>query len=183
MCDIRKLIVHISCRPEYALMTARVTRSRNSPAEMSTASRETPERYCRRVFPKLLQLGEELKKHDHEEVHFNIEHAVQYVKHHQIDEKFRAKACTTTAAASQELASTLHNRNKNLKKCLEICSHMGKPEWNKEQDSRLAMAWTSSYADLSNAGQLLELGPLDAQAFLAFNRPSASVCTSLLLAQ
>uniref|UniRef100_A0A0D2YAF8 Fungal N-terminal domain-containing protein n=1 Tax=Fusarium oxysporum (strain Fo5176) TaxID=660025 RepID=A0A0D2YAF8_FUSOF len=137
---------------------------------MSTTSTEDFERSCDQVFNKLQELAQELKSHDHEEIHFNIEHAAQYVEHNKIGVKFKEQVRLLNGDVSYELICAINDCNTHLNDCMSICKRMGTPSWSTEQDSRLTMSWTFVYASLSKAGLILKLKPLEAQAFLAFNR-------------
>ncbi|KAF4457109.1 hypothetical protein F53441_897 [Fusarium austroafricanum] len=135
---------------------------------MST-TKDNFELACDKVFAKLKELAQELKKHAHEEVHFNIEHAVQYVEHDKTDLKFKERIRVSSADISRELVTAINDCTKNLNECLSICRRMGTPAWNPQQDARLTMTWNFFYANLSKAGLILQV-PLDASAFLAFQR-------------
>ncbi|WKT51923.1 hypothetical protein QSH57_002437 [Fusarium oxysporum f. sp. vasinfectum] len=141
---------------------------------MSTTSTEDFERSCDQVFNKLQELAQELKSHDHEEIHFNIEHAAQYVEHNKIGVKFKEQVRLLNGDVSYELICAINDCNTHLNDCMSICKRMGTPSWSTEQDSRLTMSWTFVYASLSKAGLILKLKPLEAQAFLAFNRQQPS---------
>ncbi|EXK36430.1 hypothetical protein FOMG_09608 [Fusarium oxysporum f. sp. melonis 26406] len=148
--------------------------SRSTLAAMSTTSTEDFERSCDQVFNKLQELAQELKSHDHEEIHFNIEHAAQYVEHNKIGVKFKEQVRLLNGDVSYELICAINDCNTHLNDCMSICKRMGTPSWSTEQDSRLTMSWTFVYASLSKAGLILKLKPLEAQAFLAFNRQQPS---------
>ncbi|KAF4945641.1 hypothetical protein FGADI_11763 [Fusarium gaditjirri] len=142
---------------------------------MSTStSTEGLERCCDQVFNKLQEVAQELKSHEHEEVHFNIEHAAQYVEHNKTHLKFKDQVRLLDGDVSYELIGAINDCNTHLNDCMSICKRMGTPSWSTEQDSRLTMSWTFFYASLSKAGLILKLKPLEAQAFLAFNRQQPS---------
>lgn len=91
---------------------------------MSTATK-SPEQSCEKVFDRLRKLAEELKKHDHPEIHFNILHSAQYVDHRKVDVQFKAQARLVQADVAQEVISTLDSCNEHLKDCHILCMRMG----------------------------------------------------------
>ncbi|KAG8670480.1 hypothetical protein FPOAC1_009896 [Fusarium poae] len=140
---------------------------------------QTLERSCENVFAGLRQLANELKKHDHPEIHFNILHSVQYVDHRQIDVQFKAQARLVQADMMQEFISTLDSCNEHLKDCHNLCLRMGTPQWTADSNSRLTMSWNFFFTYLSKAAILLQLELLDAQVFLGLHRqPPASASSS-----
>jgi hypothetical protein len=138
------------------------------------------ERSCEPVFASLRQLAEELKKHDHPEIHFNILHSVQYVDHHKVDVQFLAKARIAKADIIPELIGTLGNCRGYLKDCHNICLRMGTSEWTEDSSARLTMAWNFFFTYLSKAAMLLQLELLDAQVFLGLHRQPVCRSTTIV---
>ncbi|KAL6914774.1 hypothetical protein FSST1_012534 [Fusarium sambucinum] len=131
---------------------------------------QTIEQACENVFVRLRELADELKKHDHPEIHFNILHSVQYVDHRQIDVQFKAQARLVKADMMREFVSTLDSCNEHLKDCHNLCLRMGTPQWTADSNSRLTMSWNFFFTYLSKAAILLQLELLDAQVFLGLHR-------------
>ncbi|CAF3451609.1 unnamed protein product [Fusarium graminearum] len=145
---------------------------------MSTATK-SPEQSCEKVFDRLRKLAEELKKHDHPEIHFNILHSAQYVDHRKVDVQFKAQARLVQADVAQEVTSTLDSCNEHLKDCHILCMRMGTSQWTADSNARLTMSWNFFFTYLSKAAILLQLELLDAQVFLGLHRqPPAEVTPS-----
>ncbi|CEF86887.1 hypothetical protein FGSG_11175 [Fusarium graminearum PH-1] len=145
---------------------------------MSTATK-SPEQSCEKVFDRLRKLAEELKKHDHPEIHFNILHSAQYVDHRKVDVQFKAQARLVQADVAQEVTSTLDSCNEHLKDCHILCMRMGTSQWTADSNARLTMSWNFFFTYLSKVAILLQLELLDAQVFLGLHRqPPAEVTPS-----
>ncbi|RGP69564.1 hypothetical protein FSPOR_4668 [Fusarium sporotrichioides] len=143
---------------------------------MSTTEKSL-EQSCEKIFARLRQLAEELNKHDHPEIHFNILHSAQYVEHRKIDVQFKAQARLVQADIAQELASTIDSCYEHLKDCHRLCLRMGTPRWTEDSNARLTMSWNFFFTYLSKAAILLQLELLDAQVFLGFHRQPPAIVT------